>query len=647
MRNTAAPLVLLGLALLLVGTGCGGEPKPTGDEPRATAPLPDLPAVSPAQKVRFALDRLLQGPLPRTGAFAVPKIHQLNLEHARADLVALGDATADLLSDPGLVERMTQPDGDHNPWHNVLQALAWLDGLPADLAVRWSGPVLATDDLQLDRRAARALVAVADGLAVAPLLLTLFERRPKDRELAPVAFRALVDLGSPWRERALDVALREGASLLWSRVPAFLQTAPGDDASGADALAWWAILAEVSGPGEARGTSRSVTAPWFQGRLLLDDAVWPRDALQLDAAVQAARVLAPASVIDAGGFLPDSAGGAPVLAWRRILLSGRGSAADARCRLADAGYETYRATVRRDLTAADPLLLLTAEGCAATRRGDDEALELDRIVLATFLEELESGSRPSSTGVAGALGAVFEASAGDGVDAALGILRHARPQGEYQGLIEAAHDALANADPAALRVEVTALLGSEDAGDRATGMLLARRGRDPALAPVLSARLAVVPPAEQDLLQRLLIWLHSAPEAADGPERAAFVQRFAAWLGTGSDADLRGLAPGLLDLGPAGAAAYAAGLAGPRRLLYVEGLLGRSGLVPLEVAAALLDPVDQTTSRAERHAVLVAAYRVAPTTAAPHVAALRARVAAGDRAEVDDVLAVVRHRAAR
>lgn len=645
--TAAATTATLFLLLLLVAAGCGDESAPhRGAGPAAHAP-PDLPPIEDAAKARFALDRLLRGPLPRTGAFSIPKIHQLNLQHARADLVALGQETIALLSDPEWIAKLTRPDGDRNPWHNVLLVLTWMDPLPVDLAERWCRPVLAVNDLQLDRRAVQALLAVEDGQAIAPLLVELLERRATDRELAPTALRALVRLGDPWRAKAVDVAFREGTGLLWSRVPASLETATEDAGSATDALAWWALLADASGPALARGTSRNIPTPWFEGRLLLDDAVWPRDPLRLAAAIRHGRILLPAAVEDAAGFLPLSAAASRVLAWRQVLVSGRPSAADARCRLAQADHAAFRRTVERDLAGGDPMLALTAEQCPTRGVDPAEVLETARIVLAQFLEDVESGVVPSSTGVPLAFVQVLDATEAEGVQAAVRILRHARPQGTYRALIEMAHDALARADDGVLVREVATLLRSEDGEDRATGLLLVRRGRDFRHAAVLDELLAKASRADAALLERLLIWLHTAPQHVDEEARKAFAKRYASWVESAPDAEAQGLASGMLDLGAAGAEAYAAGLAGARRPVFVKGLLGRTGLVPVVVAEALLAPVDAATSPAERRAVLVAAYRSAPTAAAPFVAALRGRIAEGDRAEVDDVLAVVRHRAHR
>lgn len=643
MKSTAVAVCLL----LLLGA-CGGD-APSGPG-TASRPLPTLPPVSEEAKTLFAIDRLLGGPLPRTAAFAIPRLHLLNLDHARADLVALGPTALATLSDPELIARVTRPDGDRNPWHNMLQVLAWWDGVPAEVVLAWCRPVLATNDLQLDRRAVRALLAADDGPSVAPLLTDLLARRPRDRELAPTVFRALARLGSPWREGAIEVALHTGSPHLWGRIPDALQLSQSsiDDPSAADALAWWALLTEHAAPVEPRVLAAQLSAPWFQGRLLADDAVWPRDASMLDVAVQEARVIAPAAVIDAAAYVPFPASASEVSSWRQALLTGRASAADARCRLAESGHETYRATVQRDLASSDALTAMVAERCRFGAEDPAEALELAQVVLSSFLEDLENQMGPSPTGVGSAFALVLVASKEEGLDAAVRIIELARPQDAYRGLIETAHDVLARDAPDRLDAALAFLTEpSEDAGDLATALLLIRRGRNPAHAALLDALLARDADVDANVIRPLLIWLHSHPDITDIAARDAFVARYVRWIDEGADAEARGLAPGLLDLGDAGATAYAAGLGGERRALFVQGLLGRQGLVALEIAKALLAPVDETTSPEERRAVLIAAYRVAPTAAAPDIAGLRERIAAAARPEVDDVLAVVRHRADR
>ena len=120
-----------------------------------------------------------------------------------------------------------------------------------------------------------------------------------------------------------------------------------------------------------------------------------------------------------------------------------------------------------------------------------------------------------------------------------------------------------------------------------------------------------------------------------------------AWVQEAPDASAAGLLTGLLDLGDEGAAAFARGLRGPRRRLFVEGLGTTSRPVPQEVALALLEPVNASTPVDERRAVWIAAYRTAPASAAAALADAIARMDPTVRAEARDVLDVVRHRAVR
>lgn len=635
MRSTwhrIAPV--LAACLLLAGCGDG--------EGTAAYPVPDLPPVPREEKARFALDRLLHGPLPRTAAFAIPQLHAQNLEHARSDLAALKAETLALLADPALQEALTRPGADRNPWHNVLEVLAGLETPPAGLLVAWCEPALEVSDLPLDRRAVRVLERAPHADAASALLLRFLERRPRDREVAPLALRLLAARGSPWRERALATAFRGGSRVLWERTATDLAAAEDGD----DALAWFALLADTSGPVEVRGTGRTVDAAWYFARALLDEAVWPREVLALDAAGRAGRIVAPASALDAGGFLPEPPDASPVYAWRQALVTGRPAAANARCALALAGHAAFRQAVLDDLSSYDAMLEALARACPVTADAAED-LENARIVAELFLDDLRSGRRPDTTEVLGALATIAEAQPAEGVSALEQVLRTARPAVAYQKVIEGAHDLLRTLDADRLRSVARELALSEDAQEREVGLLLVRRGRDPRHAALLDELLAGAAPAERAALRRLAVWVWTAPSGHDDQARAAFAERYARWVDESDDAQAQVLAPGLLDLGAPGAAAYAQGLLGPRRPVYVQGLLRRSRLVRVEVVEALLRPVDATTSPGDRHAAWIAVYRLAPPAAAPFVAAARMRLAPPDRVEVDDVLAVVRHRAER
>jgi hypothetical protein len=80
-------------------------------------------------------------------------------------------------------------------------------------------------------------------------------------------------------------------------------------------------------------------------------------------------------------------------------------------------------------------------------------------------------------------------------------------------------------------------------------------------------------------------------------------------------------------------------------VVYVAGLSGATRIVSPSVAEALLEPLDSATPVGERRALLVAAYRILPDTAAPRLAAALDRIDPSVRVEGEDVLETLRHRA--
>jgi hypothetical protein len=154
------------------------------------------------------------------------------------------------------------------------------------------------------------------------------------------------------------VAYRHGAPELWDAVgPILASVVPrrGAASDADDALAWWALLAETSGPRAQRTTARNVEVePWAEP---------PPPAVEGDGS---ALVSGPPTVEESlavGTILqPQSASSvwAPVLArW-----TGRGVAAEARCLLGGRGHAAARVAVRDDASSRDPVLQAVAERCA-------------------------------------------------------------------------------------------------------------------------------------------------------------------------------------------------------------------------------------------------------------------------------------------
>ena len=229
----------------------------------------------------------------------------------------------------------------------------------------------------------------------------------------------------------------------------------------------------------------------------------------------------------------------------------------------------------------------------------------------------------------------------------LRILERARPRATYEALVEDAQAQLLSLDAAALRAWVDARLRGGDPEETALALRLIRRGPSVTYAPALLELERTSSGPIREEVRRVLFWVHAVAPDVDEEAREAFVPHVETWIEPMADRALVALLPGLLDLGQAGAGAYAQGLLGPRRALYVEALAGRPALMPLEVAEALLTKVDGATSARERRQVLVAAYVGAPASAATALAAARDRLDPTVRAEADDVLEVVRHRATR
>ena len=644
-----APLVLLG--------ACGErapatrDAAPKGPTSRRTLTADGGPAataaatagVDDAAKAAFALERLLTGPLPRTSAFPIPQLHAQNLLHAQADLIALAPETIRLLSDPALVRRLTAaPAGSQNAWHGILDVLQHIEDKPAAVVHAWTRPALETTDVPLVRRAVSLLATIEDEEARG-LLLEFLARRPRDREVATHAGRALIAAGSPWREQALRIFYRDGAAPGWSAVARWLQAADG----GTDALVAWALLAETSAPRPFLDTRRTNHPTWYPARLLLDGNVWPDDPTSLEVSLEAGRVFAPPLVKDGGGYVPEGRGSAGLVPTPSLEIEGKFHAADARCRLAAAGVASARAAVLADRAGKDPDLAEVARACPLeTPTGDATRQAQD--ILAQFFGALEAGYAAGTDGIGSALAVLLETDEPAARDALYRILDEARPRVTYASLLEIAQDLLIRLDPEGVRTWVLEHLAEqEDAAEMALALRLVRRRPSMAyVAALLEAESAAEPRIRNDL-RKLLVWVHAAAPDADAGARGTFVGRVTEWILPLSDSALGGLLPGLLDLGPEGARAYAEGLRGNRRSLYVDALAGRAGLMPLEVAQALLEGLDAATSATERRRVLIAAYAGAPAAAAPALAAARSRLEPAVRAEADDVLESIRHRAAR
>ncbi len=649
-----APRALLPLFLALVlsacGDGEGGAASPPAARPAPVAAAP-LPPVSRAEKAAFALERLTRGPLRRTGAFEIPSLHLLNLQHARRDLIALPDETVALLRDEdrrASLTRLTSAGEARPSWHSVLDVLLGLPVHPVDLALAWTEGVEKANDAPLHRRAAYALAATRDPKA-APRLLTLLRLRARDREVGRIALEALLALGDPWDRQALERVYRYGGSRTWGRVPLLIAGAaegPAPTDLDADALAWWALLAETGAPVPFTDLDRVVRPAWAGLVLRLRDDVWPSERLELGLAQRFRRLVAPARVLEGSGGIPHRRDRTALLPPRGVQPGGGKTAAQARVLLAEAGFDAYVQAVRHDLRSRDVML---ADIAAASRASGaaDHAAELHAAVVDQYVASLGGFSSTDTTAAGGSLDRLAELRPEAAVAYAWTILEQARPWAAHEVPLKIAYEVLAEREDARLLETVSALARSPEAGEASVALSLIRWARDPRFVPAVLAGIASVPPESQALQRRLLVWLQTAPDAGLTDEAAeAFVRRYGTWIDETLDAEAAGLVTGLLDLGAPGFAAYAEGLRGPRRHVYLSGLLSRPGVVPPVLAEALLAPIDSDTSILERHAVWVAIYRSAPPEAAGYLVAARNRLTPQVRAETDDILEVVRHRSA-
>src|SRR5262245_8166755 len=103
-RIVAGLVAALCCAALALG-GCGGE---EGPRDPGVAPAPGaMPPLSPAEPARYALARLLTGPVPHPELPLPLSHHDHSLKLAKLDLVTLSSETETLLEDPALLERIT------------------------------------------------------------------------------------------------------------------------------------------------------------------------------------------------------------------------------------------------------------------------------------------------------------------------------------------------------------------------------------------------------------------------------------------------------------------------------------------------------------------------------------------------------------
>jgi len=564
------------------------------------------------ERVSYWLDRVLRGPEPT--AFAIPNFHLAVLQDAERNLVELGDATVERLADDALRVRV-QSQPDTNPWHALLRVLGILGPRRPALARAWAVPALEGAELTLRREALPVLVALRDP-ADGPAVKAAFARDAQDRVLGPEAIRLLASYGPPWDAiAAREVAERgaadlpDGTSTVWNGLTSVLE-GPSSTGGRPEVLAWWALLAETSGP---------------------------RAPMAFHAGAAGSRSIDPERTA--------------VVSLAHAIPSGTYPAGGARAVLARRGSRSAIASARADLAGRDPELggiagkALRADPTEAARKATIE--EAGR-----FAAALAAGDPTGTPAQALVLLDRLSLDPSDAATRATTDLFVALPRvPTWRDPILYAFRTLARrgAEPVD---RVAALLQVADVAHVDLALLLILQTKHRAYLPLLE-ELVARPGFEawQSRGRRLLALLYANALRSEGglplEQVAAFARELRRWVEDPADPSGAGLAGTLLELGPAGEAQVADGLAGRHREMYVEALShALEHPVGLEVVRALLAPLSDTTPPATRRAVLTAVFYSASAEAAPLLAELVARLPAAAATDVEMVRQIVRWRTA-
>lgn len=636
------------VVLLLLLAGCG---EPQAPEPAPAPPLPDVPPVPPAAKAAHALERLERGP-GRLGGLRIEHVHRRNLELATADLVFYESEAAKLISDPARIERITTDAARYgDAWHNILRLLIAFRARPEALVVAWTRPVLA---LPLDeahhtlRLEAVRLLGLVDGPETGAVLLALFEQSPQDRE---IGIHALVSLARrpALRDRAYEIALRHGTASLWESAPTRVAAGmpQGEvDAGIAGAVAWWHALTAGSGPGMDTLLPKLKSPPWTQARLGVDPSV-PAPIQAPDGSPRLRYVALDSHVAYGSGWFPSLLANTPERPVQAELLTGKLPAGEARCLLASWGSAGYRHAVVADLAleGIDDGLYYAAKHCMLDVDPASDAEAVQKIALELALSGAWTPERVRR--LQRLVASIASCDRDDVWNVLVRVLREVRPLDVGRPVIEQAYDIMYQREDD-VRALLAAMLESGDDADAGVALHLIRRARDPDYLDILEAHYdRTTDEALRGVLRRTLTFIYSAAIGVEPARYRAFVQRYRDWLAEADDARFRTMAAALLDFGDAGARAFAEGLTGPRRDLYVQAWPRDRRLVPRIVAEAAVAPLDRRTPPVELNHVLGLAWSSFPVDAAPALEALRRRMPASARAPVEAALERVRHRAPR
>src|SRR5262245_15885176 len=491
----------------------------SGSVPASAAEAP-----SRAERASYWLDRIVRGPELTT--YLIPNFHQTMLDDAEANLRATPAETLERLADPEFRIRLTT-QANADPWHAILHVLAAIGKARPDVVRAWAVPALDHDLLTLEREALPALAALEspeDG----PALLRALRRRTNDRAIGPGALRALARLGPPWDgEAALAVlAAAEidqlgGSSTLWEGWVDEVAEARGGPRPAA--LAWWAILAESSGP---------------LARAPHDD---PHAA--------------PAATVR----LADSFG------------SGAFAAARAKAALARLGVPGWLAAVRRDAASRNAAIRSIAHA-GLPLPGDASVTARARAL--SMAEGFEGGAPAPDVAEAIDVVTILGEDPSEAATAALARLLETVPPGLGARIVlQRIVDALV-ARGFDLASTVARLLSTGDRTKVDRALTIAQRAPSPRFLPLRRAFFAGPGNAPRRFgVRRTALFIVTASLRREGlpPEALArWARRTVEWAFDPADRSGLGLLAVLLDLGPAGEAALAEGLSGPQRRDYLE-----------------------------------------------------------------------------
>ncbi|MDJ0976193.1 MAG: hypothetical protein QNJ98_17160 [Planctomycetota bacterium] len=662
------------LALLLLTPACGeSEPEaprgPPAAKPGAGRPVVPVEPIALEARARFALDRVLRGPEPTCAVLRIPRLHATSLGMAERDLVDMAPQTLAILDDDALIARLTAADTpDTNRWLGVLSVLMAIPQKPADLVVRWTEPALARPrDIPLLRRGIRTITTVRD-VAVAPTILKYLQTAPGDRIIAPKAIDSLSTFGSPWRERAVAVALTHGGPYFWGKLPEVLslqQQRTVVDPTQSTTLAWTVHWMEGSGPRTPTSLPREQKHAWSRLRLWTDPQA--RRTTRQGADGVGYRVLAygllPLEMAYGAGWFTCDTAKTGLVPSSTLYFTGRTPAAEGRCTLASRSHlpfiasrdaedtEAYKAIDRAVYYAAHHCVDADTEG----PRREENFAELEAL-----LERAIQGGTPGVDGVplppdlSRLIGGLPDPREPRVRALLVRILRELRPVASWRTVIYVAHDSLVPAAPPteqdlALMTSL-AIEGTEE--DRGVALDLIQRSRFADYIPLVERMLAEGLMSDPAVLWRTLMYMYSTTPGIEPRALLAFADRAATWIRESVEpergpARAAAVAVGLLDYGERGAEAYARFMRGPGRPAYVQALMGRTKLLPPSVVRALLEPVGAETSDVELRTILAVAWRLFPASAAGDLAALRTAVPEARRALVDAALVRVKHRGPR